>query len=149
MAVISQELKDMLAKAAGLDQERQKLKREIKQLEEKVTAFNVKIDEISVQAHKEIVVADDEDTEALEIVLTGIGRVALEIDPCFTVLAGNRPELIRRLKQNEDTLALVKEDVNPKTLAKFCREAFVQNGCYPHNELIQVYNKPVLKFKVA
>jgi len=149
MAVVSQELKDLLATAASLDQERQQLKREAKQLEEKITALNVKIDEISVQAHKEIVVEYDDDTESLEIVLTGVGRVILDIDPCFTVLAGNKPELIKRLKENEDTLALVKEDVNTNTLKKYCRESFAQNGMYPHAELIQVYNKPVLKFKAS
>jgi len=111
--------------------------------------LTVRIDEISASAHRELVVEDDEDIESTEIVLAGVGRVILNIDPCFNVLAGNRPELIRRLKQNEDTVGLVKEDVNTQTLKKYCRESFVENGEYPYQDLIQVYNKPILKFKSA
>jgi len=149
VATISQEVKELLVKATRLNEEKTKLKQEAKALDEKVSALNVQIDKISTRVHNEIVMEDDMDTESLAIVLTGIGRIELAVEPYFNVLAANKRVLVDKFKESEDTRHLVKEDVHHSTLKAFCRETLREQGAYPYPELISVFNKPVLKFKKA
>jgi len=147
MATISPEVKELLAKAAQLEQEKRELKEETKKLDEKVTALNVQIEKISARVHKEVIMEDDMDTESFTISLLGVGTFELAIEPYFNVLAANRHALLQKLKENRETHGLVKESVHPATLKAFCRETLADQGMYPYPELISVFNKPILKIK--
>lgn len=147
MATISEEVKALLAEAFKLDEQKKILKKEVKVLEDRISTFNVRIDQISVRVHNEIIMEDDLDTESFAIKLAELGAVELEIKPRFNVTAVNKILLVQELKANEDTQHLVKEDVHNKTLESYCKEALRSNGEYPYPDYITVFNQPSLKFK--
>ena len=75
-----------------------------------------------------------------------IGKVKLEIKPCFTVK--NRQAMIEALKSDPNTLSFVKEDYNEASLKAHLALVLSKEGVIPYDEeIVSQYDKPILRFK--
>jgi hypothetical protein len=135
MSLLNPETMKLIREASDLEFEK-------KRLADRTTEINNRLDEISLMVHRDFSLDDDP-----EIIVPGIGRVLVTIEPRFNVLTANKPELIRRFKDNPDTAAMVKEEINARTLASYLKECLRETAILPHSDIINQFDQPVIKFK--
>lgn len=85
-----------------------------------------------------------EDAEITKVSFQGIGTLYLETKVRVSVLAEDKPGFIKWLKSHGHG-AIVKEDVNPKTLESWGREILEQNESLP--DVCKVFNQPIARIR--
>jgi hypothetical protein len=85
-----------------------------------------------------------EDAELEKASFQGIGTLYLETKTRVSVLAADKPDFIKWLKANGHG-AIVKEDVNPKTLESWGKEVLDQNISLP--EVCKVFHQSIARIR--
>jgi hypothetical protein len=135
MGVIDEGIKRLIIEAHMLEIEKDNLALRTKEI-------NKRLDAIAMEAQASFSMDDDP-----ELIMQGIGRVQITVEPCFNINAANKQTLIERFKLDETTSAMVREEIHPSTLKAYLREAIRETGELPHSDLIDQYNKPIIKFR--
>jgi hypothetical protein len=135
MSVIDESVKKLIEEAYSLEREKDKLNERLKQI-------NSRLQEVAALVQKEFLIDDNP-----ELIMSGIGRVLITIEPHFNILSSNKIELIKRFKENENTAGMVKEDIPAPSLKAYLKEVLKETGELPHSDIISRYDQPVIKFR--
>ena len=120
-----------------------KLKDKKTDLEAQLKETNIEIGKIEMHEFPEALQALGLDDP--KISERGIGSATLGTRVFATVLATNKPAFLEWMKQNGNE-GLVKEDIHPKTLEAWGREALTEGLDYPE-DLINLTAIPVVNFR--